>query len=373
MHSSGTKPENSHDNLLRDIFKRFEAEGSYLKGYPYGSGHIHDTFLVETDGPDNYVLQRLNGNVFKNIPQMQENIERVTLHIREKLKLRNSPDIKRECLTFIYSDNGKTWITDSDGFYWRISIYIPDHRTYDIMDTPVKAREAGKAIGKFQSMLADFKGKPLNETIPYFQHVGKRLETFSVRIKEDRVGRVSSVTHEIEFMEARAENMNVIINLGIEGIIPLRITHNDTKFNNILLDKNDKALCLIDLDTVMPGYIHYDFGDAMRTGANIAAEDEPDLAKIKFDLGMFKAFSEGYLSEAGAILTSSEIEYLAFSPLLITYTQALRFLTDYIDGDRYYKIHHEHHNLQRTRAQMQLVKSMEEQYAEMQRIIDQLA
>ena len=207
MHSSGTKPENNHDDLLREIFSRFQAEGSYLKGYPYGSGHIHDTFLVETDGADNYIMQRLNSNVFKNIPQMQENIERVTLHIREKLRLKNSPDIKRECLTFIYTSTGKTWITDSDGHYWRISIYIPDHQTYDIMDTPLKAIEAGKAIGKFQSMLADFKGKPLNETIPYFQHVGKRLETFSVKIKEDRIGRVSSVKDEIKFFAERAEKM----------------------------------------------------------------------------------------------------------------------------------------------------------------------
>lgn len=373
MHLSDTKPENGHDIILKEIFELFQADGSYLKGYPYGSGHIHDTFLAETDGPDNYILQRLNSNVFKNIPQMQENIERVTMHIREKLRLKNSADIKRECLTFLYSSTGKTWITDSDGNYWRVSIYIPDHRTYDIMDTPIKAIEAGKAIGKFQSMLADFKGKPLNETIPYFQHVGKRLETFSVKISEDRAKRISSVKEEIEFLAERAEKMKVIINLGNEGKIPLRITHNDTKLNNILFEENGKALCLIDLDTVMPGYIHYDFGDAMRTGANIAAEDEPDLSKVKFDLGMFKSFSEGYLSEAATILTKNEIEYLAFSPLLITYTQAVRFLTDYIDGDRYYKIHHEHHNLQRTRAQIQLIRSMEEQYEEMQGVIRSLA
>jgi hypothetical protein len=373
MHSSDTKPENEYDLLLKEIFGSFQAEGSYLKGYPYGSGHIHDTFLVETDGPDNYILQRLNSNVFKNVPQMQENIERVTMHIRKKLLLKKSQDIKRECLTFINSISGKTWITDSDGSYWRISIYIPDHRTYDIMDTPLKALEAGKAIGRFQAMLADFSGEPLNETIPYFQHVGKRLETLSIKIKEDRVHRAGSVKDEIGFITERAERMKVIINLGIEGVIPLRITHNDTKFNNILLDKNDKALCLIDLDTVMPGFIHYDFGDAMRTGANSAAEDEADLSKVNFDISMFKAFSEGYLSEAATFLTRSELEYLAFSPLLITYTQAVRFLTDYIDGDRYYKIHHPGHNLQRTRSQIQLVKSMEEQYSEMQGIISGLS
>jgi len=369
MHSSDIKPENNQDDFLKEIFSLFKTKGSYINGKPYGSGHIHDTFLIETSGSDNYVLQRLNNNVFKNIPAMQENIERVTNHIREKLKARNSKDIKRECLTFLYSHTGKTWINDGDGSYWRTSIYIPDHRSYDIMDTPLKAFESGKAIGNFQSMLADFKGKPLNETIPYFQHVGKRLETFLNKIKEDRVNRVSSVADDIRFINDRAEEMKVILNLGSDGIMPVRITHNDTKFNNILLDQNDKALCLIDLDTVMPGFIHYDFGDAMRTGANNATEDEPDLSKVNFNLEMFSAFSEGYLSEARSFITPKELEYLAFAPLLITYTQAVRFLTDYIDGDRYYKIHHEHHNLQRTKAQIKLIMSMEEQYEEMKNII----
>jgi thiamine kinase-like enzyme len=373
MHLSVIKQENEMEQLLKEVFSKFQTESAFLKGAPYGSGHIHDTFLIETDGPDNYILQRLNGNVFKNIPQMQENIERVTMHIREKLKLRKSVDIKRECLTFIYADNGKTWITDDDGSYWRISLYIPDHLTYDIMDSPLKAFESGKAIGDFQSMLADFSGKPLYETIPYFQHVGKRLETFSARINEDRVNRVSSVKDEIRFIAERAEKMKVIINLGDAGIMPVRITHNDTKFNNILLDKNDRALCLIDLDTVMPGFIHYDVGDAMRTGANNAAEDETDLSKVNFDLEIFRAFSEGYLSKARTFITNKELQYLAFSPLLITYTQAVRFLTDYIDGDRYYKIHHDHHNLQRTRTQIRLVRSMEEQYLQMQSVIDGLA
>ena len=201
----------------------------------------------------------------------------------------------------------------------------------------------------------------------------KDLKLFRPGLMKTRVNRVSSVKDEIRFIAERAEKMKVIINLGDAGIMPVRITHNDTKFNNILLDKNDRALCLIDLDTVMPGFIHYDVGDAMRTGANNAAEDEADLSKVNFDLGIFRAFSEGYLSKARTFITNKELEYLAFSPLLITYTQAVRFLTDYIDGDRYYKIHHDHHNLQRTRAQIRLVRSMEEQYEEMKMIIGGLS
>jgi thiamine kinase-like enzyme len=215
-------------------------------------------------------------------------------------------------------------------------------------------------------------GGPLFETIPSFHDIEKRIQTFNLKVKENPVGRVSSVRNEIDQFLQRAEEMKIILKLGREGIIPLRITHNDTKFNNILLDENDKALCVIDLDTVMPGYVHYDFGDAIRTVANTANEDEKDLSKVKMDINLFKAYAEGYLSETASTLNDVEKEYLAFAPKLITYTIGLRFLTDYIDGDNYFKIHHELHNIQRARAQLQLVKSMEEQYEPMRKIISQL-
>jgi len=248
-------------------------------------------------------------------------------------------------------------------------IFIPDHRSYDIVDTPARAYEGGKAIGRFQAMLADLPGAPLFETIPFFHDIEKRLDTFFRSMKSDPANRVAEVSAEIDFVLRRSEEMKVILRLGREGKIPLRITHNDTKFNNILLDNNDKALCVIDLDTVMPGYVHYDFGDAIRTAANSAAEDEEDLAKIKMDIRLFEAYTEGYLSETRSTLNETEKEYLAFAPRLITFIMALRFLTDYIDGDHYYKIHHEHHNLQRARSQFRLVESMEEQYGEMREII----
>jgi thiamine kinase-like enzyme len=219
------------------------------------------------------------------------------------------------------------------------------------------------------AMLADLPGEPLHETIPFFHHIGKRLDTFLNSVRSNSAGRAAGVSEEIDFVLKRAEEMKTIIRLGNDGKIPLRITHNDTKFNNILFDNNDKALCVIDLDTVMPGYVHYDFGDAIRTAANVASEDETDLSRIRMDIELYKAFSQGYLSEAKNTINDVEKEYLAFSPKLITYTMAVRFLTDYLDGDIYYKIHHPNHNIDRARAQLKLVKSMEEQYDEMQRTI----
>ncbi len=361
-------------NNLKEIYDRFNADGSFLRGEPYGTGHIHDTFRIETikKDKDDYILQRLNNRVFKNIPELQNNIERVTNHLRQKLQQIPGSDIKRECLTLIPAHDGKSWIIDDDGSYWRMYIFISNHFSYNIVDNPDKAFEGGKAIGRFQAMLADLPGKPLFETIPFFHDIEKRLITFNNTIQTDSIKRVEKVRPEIEFVLKRAEEMKIILRLGKERKIPVRITHNDTKFNNILLDLNDKALCVIDLDTVMPGYIHYDFGDAIRTVANIAVEDEKELSKIKMDINLFKAYSKGYLSETSNTLNSVEKEYLAFAPRLITYTIAVRFLTDYIDGDHYFKIHHEHHNLQRARAQFKLIESMEEQYEEMKKIIAQL-
>jgi thiamine kinase-like enzyme len=361
-------------NNLKEIFEYFITEGTFLSGEPCGVGHIHDTFKISTveEDKDDYILQRLNNKVFKNIPDLQNNIVRVTTHLQNKLREIPGSDLKRECLTVVITKDGKSWILDKENNYWRMFLYIPDHRSYDLIDSPDKAFEGGKAIGRFQAMLSDMPGNQLFETIPNFHNVEKRLDSFNLTILKDPAGRVKSVSEEIEHVRKRAEGMKIILNLGKEGKIPLRITHNDTKFNNILLDRNNKALCVIDLDTVMPGYVHYDFGDAIRTGANTASEDEKDLSRIKMNINLFKAYSEGYLSQVGQTLNDAEKEYLPFAPQLITYTQAVRFLTDYVDGDQYYKIHHELHNIQRTRAQIKLLISMEEQYMEMRRIIKKI-
>jgi hypothetical protein len=371
---SDIRPESKMKQDIKDIFNRFQVEGTFESSAPYGSGHIHDTYIVRTTEKekDDYIVQRLNNKIFKNIPQLQNNIERVTAHLQSKLLSKPGSDLKRECLTLIMSREEKSWITDNEGSFWRMYIFISRHRSYDIVDSTGKAFEGGKAIGRFQALLADMGGNPLYETIPWFHNIEKRLETFYGKVKDNPVKRADSVKKEIDFITDRAEEMKIILKLGSEGKIPVRITHNDTKFNNILLDENDKALCVIDLDTVMPGYVHYDFGDAIRTATNMAAEDEKDLSLVNMNPELFRAYSEGYLSETAGTLNRTEKEYLAFAPGLITFTIALRFLTDYIDGDNYFKIHHEHHNLQRARAQMKLVESMEEQYDEMKKIIMKL-
>ena len=359
---------------LEEIYHNFLTEGTFESGAPFGSGHIHDTFRIVTaeSNSDDYILQRLNNKIFKNIPELQNNIERVTKHLNRKISAIPGSEVKRECLTLIPSKDGKSWIRDNNGDFWRMYIFISDHRSYNIVDTPGKAYEGGKAIGRFQAMLADLPGEPLFETIPFFHDIEKRLQTFNSKLEEDPAGRAAKVADETGYVHRRAEEMRIILKLGREGKIPVRITHNDTKFNNILLDRNDKALCVIDLDTVMPGYVHYDFGDAIRTAANIAAEDEKELSKVRMDISLFEAYSEGYLSETRDTLNSVEKDYLAFAPRLITFIIALRFLTDYIDGDNYFKIHHKHHNLQRARAQFRLVESMEEQYGEMREIVRKL-
>jgi hypothetical protein len=375
MHLSDTKPENEMVDPIRQISDQFLIEGTFSAYKPFGNGHIHDTFLIETTeiDKDDYILQKINNKIFKNIPELQSNIERVILHLKKKISATPGSNIKRECLNIVYSKNGKSWINDRYGNFWRMFVFIQDHRSYDIVDSPEKAFQGGRAIGRFQAMLADLDGKPLYETIPDFQDITIRIKAFDNILKINPVNRLDSVWDEVRFLRERANNMQVIMGLVKDGQIPIRITHNDTKFNNILFDLNDIALCLIDLDTVMPSYVHYDFGDALRTAANTASEDEENLSKVKMDINLFRAFSEGYLSETASTLSSTEKDYLALAPIVITYTQAVRFLTDYLAGDTYYKIHHEYHNLQRTRAQIALVKSMEEQYTDMKSIIDKLS
>jgi len=359
---------------LKNLFECFKADGTYLKGESFGNGHIHETYYIRTaeKNKDDYIMQKLNNKIFRNIPELQENIERVTVHLLRKISAIPGSDIKRHCLRLIPAIDGTGWITDSYGNFWRMFIFIQNHRSYDIVDSPDKAFEGGKAIGRFQALLADLPGKPLHETIPFFHDIERRLEAFTKILENDPAGRVSKTINETNFILKRSDDMKIIHKLGSEGKIPVRTTHNDTKFNNILFDENDRSLCIIDLDTVMPGYFHSDFGDAIRTGANTAAEDEPELSKIKMDINLYEAYAGGYLSETKDILNNVEKEHLAFAPLLMTYEQALRFLTDYIDGDKYYRIHYEYHNLQRTRAQIRLLESMEEQYGEMKRIIKRL-
>ena len=357
-------------NDLKKIVGKFNTEGPFHSGNIFGTGHIHDTYKIKTGkGYRDYLLQRINNKVFLDIPDLQENILRVTRHIHDKLLFKGEKDIERKCLTLVETDDGKTWYRDDKGGYWRMFYFIPEHCSYEVVSSNEQAFEGGKAIGRFQALLSDLPGPMLNETIPDFHNIEKRLETFHQTLQADPVSRVKSVSREIDFVIARQEEMKIIMKLGRQGKIPLRITHNDTKFNNILFDKSDRALCLIDLDTVMPGYVHYDFGDSLRTAANKAAEDEADLSMVNMNLNIYKYFTKGYLQQAGNILNKTEIEHLAFGPVFMTFIMGLRFLTDYIMGDVYYKISRPDHNIIRARAQFRLVESFEENLDTMKSII----
>ena len=356
---------------LPHIISNFRIAGTVSSIAPYGSGHINDTYRVGTIEPDqfDYILQRINHKIFKNVPALMENIERVTKHIRVKLENTPGADPNREGLTLIMANDGKSYYLDADGNYWRVYIFISDNRSYDIVDSPGKAYMGGKMFGKFQAMIADLPGGPLNETIPNFHNIEWRLETFRTMLERDPVGRAGLVKAETEFVLERAFEMGTILRLGREGKIPSRITHNDTKFNNVLLTSEDKGLCVIDLDTVMPGYVHYDFGDSIRTSTNTGAEDDPDLTKVEMDIRLFEGYTKGFLEETRKTLTPVELDHLALAGKLLPYMIGLRFLTDYVDGDNYFKVKHAEHNLQRARAQFKLLSSMERQFGEMRAVV----
>lgn len=364
----------SNTNFI-NIVSRFSINGGAGDVTPFGSGHINDTYLVKntaTTQPD-YLLQRINHHVFKNVPGLMLNFRLATEHIRAKLQAAGSLDIDQKVVTLIPTLEGDYFIKDEEGNYWRMCLFIPNTRSYDLVTTTTQAYEGGRGFGQFQTMLADMDASNLIETIPDFHHIISRLEKFETAVKADQFGRAKEVENEMDFIRQRTEAMSTIIKLGREGKIPLRVTHNDTKFNNVLLNEADEAQCVIDLDTVMPGYVAYDFGDAVRTIINTAKEDEADLDKINLNIPLFEAFVKGYLQEAGSILTPAEIGSLLAGGLLLPYIQGVRFLTDYLEGDHYFKTKFPEHNLQRTRAQFKLVSRMEENYEQLNLIINNMA
>lgn len=355
-------------NDLKSICSHFNIKGKVNSINPLGTGLINDTYkvtTVEDDAPD-YVLQRINHAIFKNVDMLQANIEAVTKHIRQKLVEQGADDIDRKVLSFVETDNGKTYWFDGES-YWRIMIFIPRAKTYETVN-PEYSYYAGVAFGNFQAMLADIK-EDLGETIPDFHNMDFRLKQLQEAIEKDAAHRVEGVTYYLDEISKRADEMCKAERLYREGKLPKRICHCDTKVNNMLFDEDGKVLCVIDLDTVMPNFIFSDFGDFLRTAGNTAAEDEPDLEKIHFNMDIFQAFAKGYLESAKSFLLSIEIENLPYAAALFPYMQCVRFLTDYINGDTYYKIKYPEHNLVRTKAQFKLLQSVEANQVEMQKIV----
>ena len=359
---------------LSEILEQFSLAGSVTSVRPYGNGHINDTFLAVTDAkPEGYILQRVTSAVFPHPAEVMENVHCITGFLRQKLTACGH-DATRETLTLLpLRDGSGVFVTDEDGSCWRVYLNITDTVSYDLPESEDIFCQSGHAFGAFQMQLADFPAAELYETIPHFHDTPRRVEALRTAVKENRADRVSEIGAEIGFALDRAAKAATLVNMIDTGELPLRVTHNDTKLNNVLIDKaTGRGLCVIDLDTVMPGLCAYDFGDAIRFGANTALEDEQDLTKVHFSLPMFRAFSEGFLAEAGRALTPAEIRTLPLGAWMMTFECGIRFLTDYLNGDVYFKVAYPEHNLVRARNQFALLRDMEAHASDMDAIMVEL-
>jgi hypothetical protein len=335
----------------------FQLRGGIASTTAFGTGHINDTFRIkntEASAPD-YLLQRINHLVFPDVGPMMDNIAKVTGHLKAKTGSQYTS------LTIIPTHESTLFFRDETGNYWRVFIFMKELVSYDIVETPEQIYEGGKAFGAFLRDLSDFPAADLFTTLPRFHDVPWRVRNLRRAADQDVKKRVSQSREWVKYALDQADLMSQVQRLGDQGKLPLRVTHNDTKFNNVLLDRQGKGRCVIDLDTVMPGYVHFDFGDGVRTSVSTAAEDEKDIDNIHIDLDRYRAYANGYLEVTRDILTPLELEYLPLSGAMLAYIMGIRFLTDFLSGDVYYKIHHPEHNLQRARAQLTLCNRLLQQ------------
>ncbi len=364
----------SNTNLI-EIIKAFPEFGKYIGYRPITDGHINDTYVVKYETADGeclqYLLQRINVNVFKKPVELMENVCGVTSFLREKIE-KEGGDPTRETLTVYSAKDGKNYVMADDGGCWRMYNFVDDTYSINELTSPNDFRSAALSFGNFQNQLADYPIETLHETIPNFHNTPSRFKDFLEALDKNASGRKDAAKPEIDFVLEREKDCSVITDLLNCGDLPLRVTHNDTKLNNVLFDKKtNKGICVVDLDTVMPGSSLYDFGDSIRFGANTAAEDETDLSKVTLSLEYFKAYVEGYLETAGPSLTENEIKYLPFAAKLLTFECGIRFLGDFINGDVYFKVDYPEHNLIRARTQFKLVEDIEAKYGEMVNIVDE--
>ena len=355
------------------IIKNFKVEGNIVSCERYGEGHINETYLLilEKDGKQTqYILQRINNKIFKNVEELMKNISSVTEFSRKRIIERGgNPD--RESLSLIYTNDDKSYYycKDCDG-YFRIYKFITDAITYQVVEKPEHFYQSAVAFGEFANLLAEFDASGLFEVIPDFHNTEKRFADFEKALKEDKFGRAAAVKKEIDFVLSRKSYCGRIVSLLRSGEMPTKVTHNDTKLNNVMLDdKTGAPVVVIDLDTIMPGSICYDFGDSIRFGCNPVAEDEKDLSKVNFDIELFEAYTKGYLSAVGKSATKIEKDNVAFGAILMTYECGMRFLADYLEGDVYFRVHREGHNLDRARTQFKLIEDMEKLLPEMEKIV----
>ncbi len=361
---------------LLDVSREFQIHGEILHAEPCKVGHINETYTATYDQGGTqvrYIHQRINHEVFKDPAGVMDNLMRVTTHLRRKLATSGVKDLTRRALTVVPTHDGASFHETSDGEYWRTFVFIERVRTFEAVETAAQAFEAGRAFGEFQSLLVDLPGKRLAETIPHFHHTRRRFDAMLAAADADKANRAKVAKAEIGWALAQEKTVDIVLNALAKKRIPERITHNDTKFNNVMLDtETQKAMCVVDLDTVMPGTPLYDFGDMVRTTTSPTMEDELDLAKVRMQMPMFRALARGYLGTAGKFLTRGERSLIAFSGRLITFTIGLRFLTDFLMGDTYFRVHRPQHNLDRCRTQFRLVESIAKQEEAMQKFADSL-
>ena len=372
--STRRKIEGADSRSLEDAVYAFGfgPQCSYVK--PFGEGHINETYAVYMPGPEGtdvprYVLQRVNIHVFKNPAQVMENIFSVTEYLREVIR-KEDGDLDRETLSYIKTKSGDTYFEDADGQPWRCLHYVPNSICHQTVEEPQQFYQSARSFGHFLKQLGDYPAERLYETIPRFHDTVKRFQDFSEAVRKDVKNRAGQCREEIDFALAREADCGVLMKQLQEGVLPLRVTHNDTKLNNILFDADtDQGLCIIDLDTIMPGLAANDFGDSIRFGASTAEEDEPDLSKVHFDIHLYELYVKGYLEMARDVLTPAEIDSLPWGARLMTLECGMRFLADYLQGDVYFKTAYPDHNLVRARTQFRLVKEMEEQFDSMYEIL----
>ena len=362
--------------VIREAIENLCFEGTFVEEMPWGNGHINDTFLAIFENEDKttrrYILQRMNKNIFKNPVELMENIVGVTSYLR-KIIIENGGEPDRETLNVVPAKDGKTYYVDSTGEYWRGYLYVEGATSYDQVEKIEDFYESAVSFGNFQRLLADYPAETLHETIPNFHNTKVRFATFKKAVEEDVMGRAAEVAKEIQFVLDREEIANYFTDLLEANELPLRVTHNDTKLNNIMMDNaTGKGICVIDLDTVMPGLAMNDFGDSIRFGASTAAEDEKDLDKVWCDMELFETYARGFITGCGGKLTEKEIKLLPMGAKTMTFECGMRFLTDYLQGDTYFKVHRPGHNLDRCRTQFKLVSDMETKWDVMQEIIAKL-
>lgn len=359
--------------MERKITEQFQIPEEVIEVIPFGDGLINSSYVVNTDSKKRYVLQRINTELFKDVDGLMNNIVLVTEFLKGKIRARGG-DENRETLSVVRTKDNQAYYLDENNQAWRIYPFIEETVSFSTTETEEQFYKTGLAFGKFQETLDDFDASQLVEVIEKFHDTRHRYQQFLDAIENDPVDRVKNVVEEIEFVKSRKADAYRLYDMLDAGELPLRVTHNDTKLNNILMDEETlEGICIVDLDTIMPGLLLFDFGDSIRSGANHVSEDEKDLSKVQFDLDLFKAYTRGFLEGSKSILTQAELENLAWGARVITLEQGIRFLTDYINGDTYYPVTHETHNLERAKVQMKLVQEMEEQWDEMVSAVNEIA